>query len=192
MSGSNTGNGSVTIDPPSAIPSAAFGFSGSEQFYTVPANTSEIYFRIYGAGGGTNGDIVYGRLPVTAGQVLQLNIGGRGYGNTMWFPSHVNGEGGWNGGGNGYYGPGWGGGSGGGGASDVRKGADDLAHRKLVAGGGGGSAATTANGPNLNSVSDQPVTPDPFVTVPSSSPRGVCGRSWTAPPACPWSGIRRC
>lgn len=147
VSGANTGNGSVEIDPPSAIPTATFGFTGAAQFYTVPANTSEIYVRLYGAGGGTNGDIVYGRVPVTSGQVLQINIGGRGYGNTMFFPGHTNGEGGWNGGGQGYFGPGWGGGQGGGGASDIRVCSNPssanlcaLGDRIVVAGGSGGGS----------------------------------------------------
>lgn len=146
-SGSTTGNGSVTIDPPSAIPAAAFGFSGTEQFYTVPANTSEIYVRMYGAGAGTNGDIVYGRIPVTSGQVLQINIGGVGYGDTTFIPGKTNGQGGWNGGGTGYYGVGWGGGQGGGGASDIRVCANasstnlcGLADRIVVAGGAGGGS----------------------------------------------------
>lgn len=148
-SGANIGDGSVTIDPPSAIPTAAFAFTGAEQFYTVPANTSQLYVRIYGAGGGLGapGDIVYGRIPATPGQVLQVNIGGRGYGDATYYPGHSNGDGGWNGGGQGYVGPGWGGGGGGGGASDIRlcAGADPthpctLGDRKVVAGGGGGGS----------------------------------------------------
>ena len=59
-SGTTTGDGSITIDPPSAIPTAAFAFTGAPQFYTVPANTSALYVRLYGAGGGLGGagDIV--------------------------------------------------------------------------------------------------------------------------------------
>ena len=145
-SGTTTGNGSITIDPPSAIPTAAFAFTGAPQFYTVPANTSALFVRLYGAGAGAQGDIVYGRVPVTAGQVLQLNIGGRGYGDATDFPGHSNGEGGWNGGGLGYVGPGWGGGGGGGGATDVRScttpqtTACALSDRLLVAAGGGGAS----------------------------------------------------
>lgn len=147
--GAKTGDGSITIDPPSAIDGAAFGFTGAEQFYTVPADTQQVYFRLYGAGGGIGapGDVVYGRIPATTGEVLQLNIGGRGYGETSSFPGHSNGEGGWNGGGQGYYGVGWGGGGGGGGASDIRRCASPsaqnacpLAARFVVSGGGGGGS----------------------------------------------------
>lgn len=144
--GTTTGDGSITIDPPSAIPSAAFAFTGAPQFYTVPANTSQIAVRLYGGGAGAQGDITYGRLPVTAGQVLQVNIGERGYGDATGFTNRVNGQGGWNGGGNGYFAPGYSG-SGGGGASDLRvcAGASNqtpcaLADRVVVAGGAGGAS----------------------------------------------------
>ncbi len=145
-SGTTSGDGSITIDPPSAIPTAAFAFTGAPQFYSVPANTSALFVRLYGAGAGAQGDIVYGRIPVTAGQVLQLNVGGRGYGDATDFPGHSNGEGGWNGGGLGYVGPGWGGGGGGGGATDVRSCTAPqttncaLSDRLLVAAGGGGAS----------------------------------------------------
>ena len=148
-SGTTTGDGSITIDPPSAIPTAAFAFTGAPQFYTVPANTSQISVRLYGAGGGLGGpgDIVYGRIPATSGQVLQLNIGGRGYGDATNFSGHSNGEGGWNGGGTGFFGTGWGGGGGGGGASDIRtcvapstQTPCSLNDRMVVSGGGGGGS----------------------------------------------------
>lgn len=145
-SGVRAGDGQIIVDPPSAIPSAAFGFTGSAQFYTVPQNTGEIFVRIYGGGSGATGDIVYGRLPVTSGQVLQVNIGGRGYGDTTFYPGHSTGEGGWNGGGQGYYSSGYGTGSGGGGSSDIRVCANpqvaacSLTDRVVVAGGGGGSS----------------------------------------------------
>lgn len=144
--GLNSGDGSLIIDPPSAIPSAAFGFTGAPQFYTVPPNTSEVFVRLYGAGAGAQGDIVFGRLPVTSGQTLQLNVGGRGYGDATFYPGRVDGEGGWNGGGAGYLGPGWGGGTGGGGATDIRVCAAPnttpcaLNDRVVVAGGGGGGS----------------------------------------------------
>lgn len=142
-SGANTGDGSVTIDPPSAIPTAAFGFTGAPQYYTVPANTSSVFVRLYGGGAGTIGDVVYGRLPVSAGQQLQINVGGRGYGDVANYPGKTEGQGGWNGGGNGFLGAGWNGGSGGAGATDIRACSSTpcaLADRIIVAGGGGGSS----------------------------------------------------
>ena len=98
-----TGNGSVTIDIESAITNAAFGLTNAPQFYTVPAGVSELAIRLYGAGsGGAYGDIVYGRLPVTAGQIIQLNVGGRGWADARYAPAGISsGDGGWNGGGNG-------------------------------------------------------------------------------------------
>ena len=147
--GSNAGDGSLIVDPPSAIPTAAFSFTGSEQFYTTPSGTSELFVRMYAAGAavGATGDIVFGRIPTTGGQVLQVNIGGRGYGDTTNFPGFSPGEGGWNGGGNGHFGTGWGGGSGGGGASDIRACSNassanlcSLSDRLVVAGGGGGGS----------------------------------------------------
>lgn len=38
----NTGNGSVTINPPSAIPQAVFNYSGSEQYFSVPQDVTAI------------------------------------------------------------------------------------------------------------------------------------------------------
>jgi hypothetical protein len=141
--GANTGDGSVTIDIASAIPMAAFAFTGAPQAYTVPANTSQVYVRLYGGGAGATGDIVYGRLPVTAGQTLQVNIGERGYGDVAYFAGKTEAQGGWNGGGDGFFGPGWGGGTGGAGASDIRFCATapcSLGDRLVVAGGGGGAS----------------------------------------------------
>lgn len=111
--------------------------------------------RIYGAAGTTtadipsgSGDALVGYLPVTGGEALQLNIGGMGQG-----PSPQAGftafQGGWNGGGNGAYGPNTASGSGGGGASDIRRCADAasqqpcaLSERVVIAAGGGGGGYT--------------------------------------------------
>lgn len=145
-SGNTSGDGSVTIFPPSAIPNAVFGYTGTPQFYQVPSDVQEIAIRVYGAGGGAQGDIVYGRLPVSNSATLQLNIGGRGIGNSANYPGRSDGEGGWNGGGNGNYVDAWSSGSGGGGASDIRVCAQpqvnvcSLSDRVVVAGGGGGSS----------------------------------------------------
>jgi hypothetical protein len=73
------------------------------------------------------GGYVSADLAVTAGEVLEIYVGGEGSGPT----------GGYNGGGNGgstSYGAG-------GGASDVRRGAYTLSDRIIVAGGGGGTGA---------------------------------------------------
>jgi hypothetical protein len=139
-----SGNGSVTIDISSAIDNAAFGFTSAPQFYTVPAGTSALSVRLYGAGTGQTGDIVYGILPVTSGEILQLNIGGRGWADNRYAPTGTYvGQGGWNGGGDGLLG--WyGQGGGGAGATDLRRCLNatlgtpcDLSTRMVVAGGGG-------------------------------------------------------
>jgi outer membrane protein OmpA-like peptidoglycan-associated protein len=142
--GSSSGNGSIIIDPPSAITNAAYGFIAATQSYVIPSNITKMYVRLYaGAGAGSTGDIVYGQLPVTPGETLQLNVGGRGWGSVpdTGFTAF---QGGWNGGGNG--GPGWANhGGGGGGATDIRRCATAASgtctpqERLVVAGGGGAS-----------------------------------------------------
>jgi hypothetical protein len=116
-----------------------FTFPQSPQTWTVPAGVSQATFTLYGAEGGMSstgvtgglGAAVTATLPVTAGTVLQLNLGqagGTSSGATI--------------GGGGAAGPAAGGG---GGATDVRTPAADgtypLANRLLVAGGGGGAGA---------------------------------------------------
>lgn len=145
ITGTNTGDGSVTFSVQNAIGNAAVGFQGSEQFYTVPSGVTELYVKLYGGAGGVAGDTVWGRLPVTSGQVLQVNIGGRG-----WGPDVPSGftqfAGGWNGGGNTTAGGQQNGGMGGGGATDIRVCVNpsitqlcSLQDRVVVAGGGGGT-----------------------------------------------------
>jgi hypothetical protein len=107
--------------------------------WTVPAGVTEVEVDMFGAAGanGTSmlpGTVIAGgkgghvkvKLPVTAGQKLQVNAGGMG---------HV--RGGFNGGAAGYNA--WAGG--GGGASDIRTGAFSRQDRILVAGGGGGGGS---------------------------------------------------
>lgn len=137
--GDRSGSGVVTIDPPSAITDAAFGYTGGSQNFTVPAGVSELAVRLYGGKGAAAGDIVYGILPVTSGAVLQVNIGGAGVplSTPVGGGSLVGGQGGWNGGGS------VGslaneGSQGGGGASDIRVTPFSLDDRVVVAGGGGG------------------------------------------------------
>lgn len=137
-----TGNGAVTIDPPSAIPDAAFAFTGETQNYTVPAGVTQLAVMLRGGGGGAGGegDVVSGRLPVTPGQVLQIVLGGRGSSKIASPPAGAlsGGEGGYNGGGSSSAGLA-GGSVGGGGASDIRVDPYALEDRVVVAGGGGGS-----------------------------------------------------
>lgn len=143
ITGSSTGDGSVTVSVASAIGNAAVGFTGAPQFYTVPATITEMYVKLYGGQGGNPGDVVWGRLPVTSGQVLQINVGGRGWGINA-DPGFTNYAGGWNGGGNSSAGGYADAGQGGGGATDIRVCAAPqsalcaLTDRVVVAGGGGG------------------------------------------------------
>ncbi|MDH6255846.1 Ig domain-containing protein [Aurantimicrobium minutum] len=143
VTGTSTGDGTVTVSVASAIGNAAVGFTGGRQFYTVPATITEMYVKLYGAQGGNPGDVVWGRLPVTSGQVLQINVGGRGWGINA-DPGFTNYAGGWNGGGNSSTGGYTDAGQGGGGATDIRVCANPqsspcaLTDRVVVAGGGGG------------------------------------------------------
>ena len=73
-------------------------------------------------------------IPLTAGDSIQVNVGGRG---ATSLPTPA--AGGFNGGGNGT-------GQGGGGASDIRIGGTSLNQRVVVAGGGGGGGGCSANG----------------------------------------------
>lgn len=145
VTGFNTGDGSLTVSVASAITDATMIYTGTPQFYTVPATIAEMYVKIFGAAGNEiQGDTVTGRLPVTPGQVLQVNLGGRGWGSTAdtGFTPYA---GGWNGGGSGLPGGGGSSSSGGGGASDIRMCSAPqsslcaLTDRVVVAGGGGGS-----------------------------------------------------
>ena len=139
---------------PSAAPAAAAGggecsawsatrtvceFSsvGAAQSFYVPAWQTELGFEATGADGGSG--IGAGAAPggqgavatvdgvrFTAGEKLQVNVGGR--------PTDGVGIGGWNGGGKGGAGAG-------GGATDVRRAPYGTAERFLVAGGGGGGGS---------------------------------------------------
>ncbi|WP_460625113.1 hypothetical protein, partial [Kitasatospora kifunensis] len=118
-------------------------------YFTVPAGITSVEFFVDGAQGGNGAGVGGGSgnfggagtrvrttVPVTPGQVLQVNVGGTGsiFG------------GGFNGGGNGAAGTGsaaeanggTGTGGGGGGASDVRTGGYALTDRIIVAGSSGG------------------------------------------------------
>ena len=137
QTGGNSGNGSLAVDPPSAIQGAAFGFTGSAQTYTVPAGVSQLSVRITGGGSAAQGDTVYGRLPVTPAQVVQVNIGSAATPVSSFNGAFSGGSGGWNGGGNSSQ-TSTVGALGGGGASDIRVSPYSLDDRVVVAGGGGG------------------------------------------------------
>ena len=111
-----------------------FSSIGAAQDFYVPAWQTELGFEATGADGGSGvgaGAGSGGRGAVatadgvrfTAGEKLQVNVGGR--------PTDGEGYGGWNGGGAGGAGAG-------GGATDVRRAPYGTAERFLVAGGGGG------------------------------------------------------
>lgn len=140
--GTRSGNGEIIVSPPSAITNAAFGLTGAPQYYRVAPDVTELAVRLYGGGSAAKGDVVYGRLPVTPDDTLQVTIGGAGVGAyTAPGGTLIPGSGGFNGGGTPTVTTE--GTSGGGGASDIRvRGADDtlygLEDRVVVAGGGGG------------------------------------------------------
>ena len=121
----------------------SFSFTGSAQTFTVPTGVTSIDVVLKGAQGasslwlggasavGGQGATASGPLPVTAGEVLTIYVGGTGTGN---------GVAGFNGGGAGSYDSGTNGiGGGGGGATDIRRGALALADRVVIAAGGGGA-----------------------------------------------------
>jgi hypothetical protein len=108
-------------------------YTGSEQYFTVPAGVEKLTVIVVGARGGAFEDAAFGGrvwaiIPVTPGENLAVFVGGEGS-----RPS-----GGFNGGGDGT-GEGCCAGYGGGGASDVRASGDALQDRIVVAGGGGGA-----------------------------------------------------
>ena len=115
--------------------SALFSYTGAAQTWTVPAGVTSVVAYVQGAqGGGDYGGFgagVRATIPVSPGNQLQINVGGR----------CDAGVGGFNGGGGSSFGTGSiGTGQGGGGASDVRTTAASGETRLLVVGGGGGGA----------------------------------------------------
>ena len=120
--------------------SASFSYTGSVQYWTVPAGVTSISVDMNGAAGGDSyvwssegpgslGGRVQCTLAVTPGQVLNIYVGGAG---ANWSSSSAS-SGGYNGGGEGgsYA-------ACGGGATDIRIGGTGLSNRVIVAGGGGG------------------------------------------------------
>ena len=126
-----------------------FNYTGAVQTFTVPSGVTSITVDAKGARGGNSAENPgYGALPggdggrvqttmtVTAGEVLYIYVGGRGYGGCYCFPNSPPAPG-WNGGGAGTEenaGTG-------GGATDIRIGGQTLNDRVVVAGGGGGAVS---------------------------------------------------
>jgi Glycine rich protein/Secretion system C-terminal sorting domain/Bacterial Ig-like domain (group 2) len=126
-----------------------FSYTGGMQTYQVPSGVNYIAIDAQGAQGGLCYYTTYGKagcggrvqavMAVTAGQVLNIFVGGAGPNGT----TSGNATGGYNGGGtNGSYGYG----APGGGASDIRFGGTATSNRILVAGGGGGAGYNCGSG----------------------------------------------
>jgi len=124
------GSANFTVASLSGAASATYAYTGASQVFTVPSGVSEITVDLFGGQGGDidwisggRGGQVHATIPVVAGQVLTVNVGG-GVGD-------AESTGGWPNGG----GCGGGHGSAGGGSSTIVSGASILAE----AGGGGGA-----------------------------------------------------
>ena len=139
-------------------------YTGAPQTWTVPAGIESATFDLYGAQGGEagapgvpglqapgpvsaggKGAHVHATLSgLTAGETLQITVGGAG-GGCADNPGDT-GAAGFNGGGEGNCDIGSNGGGGGGGGSDVRTGTFTLGDRVLAAGGGGGAGVSFGGG----------------------------------------------
>ena len=138
----------VAAQVPVPAQTITFDYTGAAQSWTVPADVHQATFDVFGAQGGNQGPLfdgahggrAIGTVAVTPGEVVTIMVGGRGVDASSVSCGLDDGEGGFNGGGDGgNVGTGCSG-PGGGGASDVRRGGSALADRVVVAGGGGGAA----------------------------------------------------
>jgi hypothetical protein len=159
----------ITANAVSTNPSAScvattctisFPFTGDYYTWTAP-NSGTYILETWGAQGGNaayNGTILTyggkggyakGSISLTAGQILNIYIGGQGVGETSTSTSAYV-AGGFNGGGNGFNGDLTTNnrGAGGGGGTDIRIGGTALANRVIVGGGGGGGVYFTGYGTN--------------------------------------------
>jgi streptogramin lyase len=137
----------VTVAGSCTSGSDTYGFTGTEQYFPVPAGVTALTVQAYGAPAfSATGGYVQATIPVTPGETLAIFVGGLGSGGGRG-PGN-GGTGGFNGGGAGGGGGSshTGGGEGGGGASDVRQGGDDLTHRVIVAGGAGADGGGNGGG----------------------------------------------
>lgn len=136
-----------------------YDYTGDLQEYIVPPGVTSIKVELTGGGGGYGswekaryedkyapgkGGFLSATYPVKPGDVVYVYVGGKGDNATDF----LQGDGGYNGGGNGNhtgaYGPYCGGG--GGGASDIRLGGKSVNDRVLVAGGAGGAGSNYPDG----------------------------------------------
>ncbi len=149
-----------TIRINSSTPVANFVHTAAIQTYTVPT-TGRYRLEVWGAQGGTTsgfsnngtagrGGYVVGEINLTAGQVLNVYVGGQGTNRTNLSANLA--SGGFNGGGSGFCSTwcGTNGGAGGGGATDIRIGGTALTNRIIVAGGGGGAYGSINSGCHSN------------------------------------------
>lgn len=140
----------TAVSPVAAVDQVTetFGFTGTEQVFTVPAGVTSIHVVLTGAPGGNGGGRgarVEGDVAVTSGAQLYVEVGGPGAGPTLGSsPGGFNGGGAGGASATGFWS------ASGGGASDIRTvprdQAGSLASRVVVAGGGGGASAESFGG----------------------------------------------
>ena len=134
--------------------SSNFSYTGSVQTFTVPTGVDSVFMQVWGAEGGSQtvyggtylagkGGYAEGKMPVSAGDVLYIYVGGKGAngGSGAGGPA----TGGFNGGANSGTSTSYFYAGAGGGATDIRVNGNTFNHRVIVAGGAGG-AAYGANG----------------------------------------------
>lgn len=151
----------ITLQPEFTPTTTRFDYTGAVQTYTVPTGTTKLIVDCVGAAGGrtktsdtayssrAKGGRVQCKLTVSAGQILNIYVGGVGtdslYNSSNFGTIYVS-NGGWNGGGDAdsyirLYNQATCGA--GGGASDIRIGGTALSNRKIVAGAGGGAGSSS-------------------------------------------------
>ncbi|MBR0073620.1 MAG: hypothetical protein IJP95_07260, partial [Bacteroidales bacterium] len=129
--------------------SSTFSYTGAVQTFTVPAGVDSVFMQVWGAEGGSQtvysgtylagkGGYAEGKMPVTAGDVLYIYVGGKGAnaGSGAGGPA----TGGFNGGANSGTSTSYFYAGAGGGATDIRVNGNTFNHRVIVAGGAGGAA----------------------------------------------------
>ena len=140
-------------DSPTVTTSQVFEHTAAPQTFVVPLGVTTITVNAYGAqggGSGGHGGHAQATIPVTPGEILEVNVGEKGGEPTTGlgcgvFPPAPPAPGGFNGGGASRSTV-LGSSGGGGGASDVRQGGSGLASRVIVAGGGGGGSGGGGGG----------------------------------------------
>ena len=129
--------------------SSTFSYTGAVQTFTVPTGVDSVFMQVWGAEGGSQtvysgtylagkGGYAEGKMPVTAGDVLYIYVGGKGAnaGSGAGGPA----TGGFNGGANSGTSTSYFYAGAGGGATDIRVNGNTFNHRVIVAGGAGGAA----------------------------------------------------